>query len=30
MMVLYEIEPNEIVVHNALFEEADALQAGRA
>ena len=28
--VLYEIELNEIVIHNALFEEADAFQAGRA
>jgi hypothetical protein len=28
--VLYEIEPNDIVIHNALFAEADAFQAGRA
>jgi len=28
--VLYEIEANEIVIHSALFEEADAFQAGRA
>lgn len=28
--VLYEIEPNEIVIHSAVFEEADASHAGRA
>jgi hypothetical protein len=28
--VLYAIEPVEIVIYNALFEEAKAFRAGRA